>query len=244
MEVFSKCFHETISQRLTHDLVVVIVLCLVFYTESVASKARNSKHTQVILMTLWCNEICLTQIRIVTLLFSLLTEHAEFMKYSSRVPGIFILIEVNIFAVVTTICSKHTNNSLQIHALISDDLLHESLSIVKELNCFTSNSVIVENFRVTAVWIASSKLPGLKKGIPVDVRDNIFQTYCVDNRNTKLLWCGSRGVGVKVNLELLLLRFVKIKEVSILKTSVVVLSQLFVLLLKILYKLSLILTKQ
>mmetsp|Transcript_21059 Transcript_21059/g.36218 ORF Transcript_21059/g.36218 Transcript_21059/m.36218 type:complete len:222 (+) Transcript_21059:580-1245(+) len=205
------------------------MLALILLHEGIAPETRDSKHTKMVFITGRSNEIRLTQVRIITLLLCLLSKHAKLVKGFTGFAVFFTGIDENIFPFIRTICRKQPNNALQIHAFVGNNLLHQLLRISKQFLCFTSDSFVIEDFRVTTVWVAASELPCLEERIPVNIWHNIFKLYIINHSDTKLLWGWCRGSGVKINDQFLFLRLVKGKEVSVFQTSIVVLSHLIIL---------------
>mmetsp|Transcript_2321 Transcript_2321/g.3453 ORF Transcript_2321/g.3453 Transcript_2321/m.3453 type:complete len:244 (-) Transcript_2321:905-1636(-) len=240
MDVFSKGFYKTIGQCLRHNFIVVVVLRLIFSYKTITSEATNCEHTHMVLVTTRSNEVSLTEVWILTLFLSLLTQHAELMHWGASASRIFVFKNFNVFSTLTAIGSELTYDSLQMHTLICYYLFHELLGVIKKFFGLRSDSFVIENLGVTTVRITTSQLPSLEERVPIHIRNDILKGYVVNNSDSKLVWCRSRWHSIEINVFLGGLCLIKIKEITIFKTGVVIFSQLIIFLCQVLNKLSLV----
>mmetsp|Transcript_34241 Transcript_34241/g.78971 ORF Transcript_34241/g.78971 Transcript_34241/m.78971 type:complete len:295 (-) Transcript_34241:707-1591(-) len=244
MQVLGKGLDESIGQCLRHDLGVIVVLRFVLGNQLVASKTGNRKHSHVILVSYGGNEIRLTEIRILRLLFGLLTQHAKGGQRRGGFSRLLVLKDINVLPTRTSVRGEETDNTLQGHAFLCDKLLHHGLGIIKQFLGFTAHSLIVEDLWIATVGVSSTQLPCLKEWIPVNVWHNVSHLDRVDNRNTHNLWCRGRWGSIKVNLQFLFFRLIECEKVAVLESSIKVLSNLLVFLHDILDKVFLGITEQ
>mmetsp|Transcript_11793 Transcript_11793/g.17768 ORF Transcript_11793/g.17768 Transcript_11793/m.17768 type:complete len:285 (+) Transcript_11793:450-1304(+) len=243
MKVFRKCLDEAISQSLRHDFIVVIMFSLVLLHKLIAAKACDSEHAEMILVSCRSNEIGLTEVRVFVLFFCLLTQHAVGSDRCARSAAFLVLVNVNVLAIITAICGEKADHSLQIHALIGNDLLHQCLRVVEKLLRFATDSLIIENLRVSAVGVATTKLPCLKERIPVNVWNNVLDGHVIDNIHSKLVRGRGRWNCIKINHKFLFLCLFVSEEIAIFKASIVILTHLLVFFSQVLNKFFLIVTK-
>mmetsp|Transcript_33919 Transcript_33919/g.49131 ORF Transcript_33919/g.49131 Transcript_33919/m.49131 type:complete len:258 (+) Transcript_33919:442-1215(+) len=215
MDVFRKCLDEAISQSLRHDFIVVIMFSLVLLHKLIAAKACDSEHAKMVLVSCRSNEIGLAEVRVFVLFFCLLTQHAVGSDRCASSAAFLILVNMHVFAIITAIGGKKADHSLQMHALIGNDLLHQCLRVVEKFLSFASDSLVIENLRVSAVGVATTKLPCLKEGIPVNVWNNVLDGNIIDHIHSKLVWGRGRWNSIKINHEFMFLRLFVGEEVAI-----------------------------
>mmetsp|Transcript_10965 Transcript_10965/g.20033 ORF Transcript_10965/g.20033 Transcript_10965/m.20033 type:complete len:217 (+) Transcript_10965:3918-4568(+) len=216
MKILCKGLNEPISERLRHDLIIIIVIRFKLVHKGATSKTRYGEHSNVIFVTSGGDEVRLVQVWILTFFLSLLTQPTKGGRWIPCQARRFISKNVHIFSIFTLVGREHAYNALQAHAFVFDNLIQQCLGIVKKLFCFATNSFVIKDFRVSPVWITPSEFPGLEEWIPVNERDNIFERDIIQNSQAQLVrrWC-RRGC-IKINFELLLFGLIKGEKVSIL----------------------------
>mmetsp|Transcript_546 Transcript_546/g.1303 ORF Transcript_546/g.1303 Transcript_546/m.1303 type:complete len:366 (+) Transcript_546:330-1427(+) len=244
MQIFSKGLDESVRKSLCHDLGEVVILSFVPFHQSIAAETGYRKEADMVLVPLRRDEVGLGHVWVVRLLFRLLTKHAKFGCRFSLLSIFFRQEHVNVLSIFTSIGGIQPNNSLQGHGTIGDDILHHGLSVIEELLRFASHRCVVEDLRVTTVWVSSTEFPCLEEWVPIDVRHDIGNLHRVDNRDS---WLGGgrswRGI-VEINFELALLCLLEGQEVAILQPCVVVLSHFFIFLIEVIDKVGLVFTQQ
>jgi len=126
-----------------------------------------------------------------------------------------------------------TNYASRLKPFIRDDFIKHDFRILEKLLGLLSDSFVIENLGVCAVWILSTNLPALEKWIPINEWNKFFQIILLKHVCAKYLGLNNVDL-LPVSLEFLGAGLGKGDEIFLLLRLKILASHFFIFILDIL----------